>query len=267
MTQIIDNCRLEREDRAFLMSQRDLPVAFKTFARPAEVRNPWHKAENQGQMGSCQGNALTSVLERLWRVSTGETIQLSRIFAYLATQKLDGLIGRDVGSTISGGAKLALNYGVPLEINTGYPSTYPMGAAANKILSKPNYDAGRPYKAVSACAIGEDPEEAYSLIGGGGGISLGILWYQGIIPSDRVIRRYAPPAGTRSGHAVSNLGYLSNGLFEPWNSHRDGAFYITPEAWRQMMKHPYTAAIGLMGNEGSPADWISDSYMDHRTAK
>jgi hypothetical protein len=265
--EVIDNCRLEREDRAFLVAQQDMPKAFRAFGRPAEVSTGWHKDENQGYLGSCQGNDLTSCLERLQKVQGKTPEQLSRIFAYIATQKTDGLIGADQGSTISGGAKLALQYGVCPESMTGYPNAYPDAAARSKILSPANYQAGAPYKAKSTCAATEEPDDAMDFIGGGGAWSLGMLWWRGMIPADRVVRKYAPPAGTRSGHAIAVLGYTKDGLLIPINSHGDGEFYFTPEAWRQVMRHPYTACIGLMGNEGAPVDWMSESYMDQRTKK
>ena len=80
----------EKEDHAFLNALSEVPMATKAwseFSRPAEIGVEWHHTEDQGQIGSCQGNDLSSVLERLAFVR-GERVQLSRIFAYLATQKI-----------------------------------------------------------------------------------------------------------------------------------------------------------------------------------
>lgn len=259
---MVNNCRLELEDRGMLAQLRELPREFRTYSRPKFVSVDWHKTENQGPIGSCRGNALASTLERLQWVRNGskeKVVQLSRIFAYLATQKLDGLLGRDQGSTITNGKKVALDDGVPPEERTGYPRSYPSGAERTRILSQENYEAGAPFKAVSSWQCPEDPEEAMNFIGGGGAIDIGIVWYSGIIPRDRIIRDYSLTAGG-GGHAVSVLGYDEDGNLEPVNSHGDGPFKIAPNAWRKMMRHRYTAAIGLVGTtEPTPVDWLNNS--------
>lgn len=239
----MNNCRLELEDRAFLQGLANIPRAFKTFARPDSVGVEWHKTENQGPIGSCQGNGLSSCIERVEHVAQKPTVQLSRIFAYLATQKLDGLLGSDRGSTISGGAKLAKNTGVCPEDKTGYPRSYPGAAARQEILSTENYAAASLHKVASLWSAPEDPDEARNWIGGGGAISLGIVWPG--IPSDRIIRRFSGGSG---GHAVAVLGYDATYLVAV-NSWGDGPFKITNDAWRSMMRHSYTAAIGLAGDD------------------
>lgn len=257
-----DKTLIEMEDREWVASLEDVPDEFIACRRPEEVRNEWHRKENQLQLGSCGGTENSSALERLHFVSTGEVVQLSKIFAYLACQKLDGLLGADRGSTIANGAKLALNTGICPESLTGYPKSYPDAAARAKILSKENYAAAAPYKAAKAVKMAGS-EQSYDLIGGGGAINFCVLVYQGWIPADRIIRKYAPPKGARSGHANVNMGYLKDGLFEPWNSWNDGPYRVTPEAWEQMLRHPYTVAIGLLGNEGKPnVDWQNKSPWD-----
>lgn len=239
----VDNCRLEMEDREFLASLAEIPQAFKTFARPDSVGVEWHKSENQGPIGSCQGNDLSSCIERVEHVANKPAVQLSRIFAYLATQKLDGLLGSDRGSTISSGAKLAKNTGVCPESLTGYPSRYPGSSERSSILSDANYTAAGAHKVASLWNVPEDPEEAKNWIGGGGAISLGIRWPG--IPSNRIISSYR---GGSRGHAIAILGYDPQHLVAV-NSWGDGPFRITHDAWRSMMRASYTAAIGLAGDD------------------
>jgi len=257
-------CRLDLEDRGALQALPPIPRAFANFARAAEVLVDWHKTENQLQIGSCQGNGLTSLLERLqfvrWRDRL-KVVQLSRIFAYLAVQKLDGLLGVDQGSTIGNGIKLALSDGVPPEALTGYPDAYPGQRDRERILSAANYAAGKPFKAHSSWQAPEDVDEVMSFISGGGGISFGIPYWPGLIPRDRVVRSFNPPARFGS-HAMAVLGYTRRGNLLGVNSHADGPYEIEAAAWRAMIRHRWTVAIGLVGTEdGGPVDWLNDSYM------
>jgi C1A family cysteine protease len=251
----------EREDYAFLRSLPAAPMftaAWRAFSRPAEIDISWHKTEDQSQLGSCQGHSVSSVLERLAHVN-GESVQLSEIFAYLATQKIDGLLGSDRGSTISGGCKMAVQFGCPPETNTGYPRAYPGSAARAAILSEKNYKDAEPYKAKSAWQVPQDHDALLDFIGGGGGINFGITYYSNLIPSDRIVRAYNPPRNG-GGHAMCILGYDRNGNLRAANSHADGPYLITPNAWRTMLQHQWTAAIGLMGNpEAKPVDWYNNS--------
>lgn len=249
----VNNCRLDLEDRQLLSELQQVPRAFRSYSRPEEVRVDWHRTENQGQIGSCQGNDLTSCLERCQYVAGKRPVtQLSRIFAYLATQKIDGLLYRDRGSTISGGIRLALNHGVPPEPDTGYPRSYPSRSAIDRILSPDNYEAGKPFVALSSWSVPEDPDEAKNWIGGGGAISLGIKWPG--MPRDRVFRNFTGRGG--GGHAIAILGYEREGNLVGVNSHNDGRFEITENAWRQMVRHRWTAAVGLSGfSDPEPIDW------------
>jgi hypothetical protein len=260
----INNCRLDLEDRELLKSLPQAPMntaAWKAFKRPAEVTvSDWYKKENQGQIGSCQGAELAGVLERLAFVK-GKKVQLSKIFAYLATQKIDGLLGSDNGSTISGGGKLALTVGVPLESITGYPSRYPKQSDRVRILSPENYKAAEDWKAESIWACSQSQDETLDFIGGGGGLSFGISWYQELIPSDRIVRSFQPSRyRILGGHAMNVLGYNKDGNLRANNSHNDGEYIIMWEAWMQMLRDRNTAAIGLMGNkEAAPIDWYTNS--------
>ena len=253
---------LELEDRAYLERLEELPVAFRTFSRPPEVGVDWHKTENQGPIGSCQGNDLTSCLERLQFVRTNDktqVVQLSRIFAYLATQRIDRLLGSDQGSTISGGIKLATTVGVCPESMTGYPPTYPpTREITSRYLTQANYDAGASYKALKSWKAPADVDECMNFIGGGGAISIGVAYYRGLIPADRVVRRFNPPSRS-GGHAMAVLGYTRSGNLVAVNSHGDGRYEITPEAWTAMIRHSWTAAIGITGTTAPRVvDWQSE---------
>lgn len=248
---------LEKEDRGFLSGLSEIPATFRG-TRPRKISAAdWHRTENQGPIGSCRGNSGTSALERLRYVRTKERVNLSRIFFYLATQKIDGLLGGDRGSTISGGFKLMLETGCPTEDKTGYPPSYPNQAARSAVLTPENYAAGEPYKALSVKKPPVEFDDVCDTIAGGGAIDFGIRWSG--IPSDRVIRNWRPGNG---GHANCILGYDEElGLYEAWNSHGDGLYWIHPDAWKAMLRDSYTAAGAVFGQtEPEFVNW-TEGYL------
>ncbi len=260
-TQMSGNWNKDKENYSFIRNLSKVPMStplWQEFVRPVEVDIKWHRDEDQGQIGSCQGHSLTSALERLAFVR-GESVQLSEIFAYLASQKLDNLLGADKGSTISGGCQVGLEYGCPLDSLTGYPKSYPRRAVRDAILSPANYAAALPYKALSLWEVPDDHGKVLDFIGGGGAINFGIDYYDGLIPEDRIVRTYRP-RHVEGGHAMCVLGYDKDENLRAANSWADGGYLITPGAWKQMIAYRETAAIGLMGNkEATPVDWYHNS--------
>jgi hypothetical protein len=55
------------------------------------------------------------------------------------------------------------------------------------------------------------------------------------------------------------LGYTASGNLVAVNSHGDGRYEITPGAWRSMMRHRYTAAVGIAcDSQPRIVDWESE---------
>lgn len=233
---------LENEDRRFLSKLSPIPATFKG-TRPRKISAAdWHRTENQGPMGSCRGNSGTSGLERLAFVRNKTRVQLSRIFFYLACQKIDGLLGSDRGSTISGGFKLMLETGCPPEELTGYPGRYPAQDQRSQILKPDHYAAGEPFKALSVKKAPSEFGDVCDVIAGGGFIDFGIPWPG--LRSDRIFRF----TGSGGGHANVILGYDEDkGMYEAWNSHGDGLYWMPPEEWKKCLRHSYTAAGAVFG--------------------
>lgn len=257
---MVNNCRLDLENYDELAAMPDLPAAFMAFNAPPQVKVDWHKTEHQARLGSCNGVAGASTLERLAMVGRGEKTQLSDIYCYLGSQQIGGLLGIDQGSRPTDFLKLATDSGAPPEVLTGYPSAYPSTSQIKAILSAKNKAAGAPYKAKSVCVFRKDAsaESIRQFIGGGGAVLFGIKWYS-LIPSTRRVLQYTPPGGRLGGHANAVLGYESNGDLIGVNSWGDGEYCITPKALEQMIRYPGNVFVGLMGNEGKPVDWVKNS--------
>ena len=271
--------RISRERRD-LLEQMASPMLLRAgadFEPPEEIDpRPWHRIEMQGGMGSCQGHALSSVCEMAYHIATGEVTQFSPLFAYLATQEMDGLLGRDAGSTIYNGMNVAKRIGqLPLELMP-YPNPvrYP-----SLPISKIREDLEAGYKLASQFkirlhAICKNYADVFNYLSAGqGGVEIGIPWGNGLTPVNGLIERFVPGGG---GHAVAFLGYskrrdtegrkylwLANSWSQTWGN--NGWAEVSPTAVDQMGSHQFTTMIGLSDlSVPTPrkVDWRKDSVFE-----
>lgn len=270
---IEDNERYKKE-----MKATETPITFSAsdFSAPEEIDpRKWHRIENQGSMGSCQGHALSSVCEMAYYIATKKVTQFSPIWCYLLSQKIDGLLGSDRGSTIDGGRRCAQQYGLcPLEI---FP--YPNPVRYSTKIPEAAWDAATPNK-IRSHSVMESYDDIFNYLASGqGGVEIGISWGNGTRPnSDGVMESYKAGGG---GHAVSFLGYStrkdSQGrnylwLANSWgvqNWGKQGWAEVSPHAIEQMFSHRYTVMIGLSDLSTPaprPVDWIKDSVFKGRRA-
>lgn len=170
---------------------------------PAELDpRPFWSVSNQGQQGSCQGTAFADSAEICQLMATGEYVQLSRNWAYYLSQKFDGLLGRDQGSTLNGGSKAGSQVGLVLESEFGYTDNYRQGLSAFQA----RYDE-LAEKAAARKLLGEVPLQSYDdillfLQSLAGPVQIGIMWGIG---TDWEIKQYRAGGG---GHSVVFAGYL-----------------------------------------------------------
>lgn len=75
--------------------------------------------EDQGQLGSCTGNAIVGVMEYLIRVKK-DTTDLSRLFVYYNERVIEGTISEDAGAIIRDGIKTLASLGVCPEKSCKY---------------------------------------------------------------------------------------------------------------------------------------------------
>lgn len=253
---------LEQRDELAAMSPA-FTLRSGTFAEPERVdTRPILITEDQGSMGSCQGHALSTCMEWCHYVATGgEYKQLSRLFAYLGSQKQDNIVG-DNGSTLHGGAKLATDYGVCAETIYPYPDPvrYPGGGYRN--IPETAWQAALVHKLKTVQWITEEPQVKTWLAAGAGLVEIGIAWGQAMTPDARgcitsfragggghavVIGGYVPDAaaGVASGEGYWYL--LHNSWSRRWGM--QGWAYVAPRAVRQMLEHRFTTFVGLSDME------------------
>lgn len=179
----------------FTLPEADFPAIDYASLPERMGTSDWLITEDQGQIGSCQGNMLATVAEMAIHAATGMTIQLSRMWAYLQSQLVDNIRG-DHGSTLSGGEEAAKTVGLCLESLFPYPQSYtrtiPAGCAADAATRKlRNAQALPDYEAVMKW-----------LRHGVGGVGIGIDWNSYCEPdSDGCFTRYRSGGG--GGHSVA----------------------------------------------------------------
>lgn len=263
---------LEREDREFLASLPDADLMVPRSGTYEEVRldpRTLVKVENQGPVGSCQGHALSSVVEWCYTIATaGQVQQLSRAYAYYESQRIDGIVG-DRGSTISGGVKLALNTGICTEPKWPYVPRYNATRPSdwNSIL-----DDAKRFKIRRASKIKTYDDFRNYLGSGQGGISVGIAW--GSSMSVPVVERFIRGTG---GHAIAALclservdsqgrpyAWILNSWGESFGSREHPGWHEwSATAVSQMLADSWTEMIGLSDMpEAKPRKFLKEEWIE-----
>ncbi|MFO0919685.1 MAG: C1 family peptidase [Planctomycetaceae bacterium] len=251
----IDLEQRQRNLAELARTSRLLP-SFRGLRVPDRIDpRPWHRIENQGSMGSCQGHALSSVCEMAWRIATGCTsqkkmIQFSPLFAYIMSQRKDGISG-DQGSTINAGRLTAMQDGCcPLDL-----CPYPDPVQYTDRISREAIKAAAEFK-IRSHSLCRNYDDVFAFLASGqGGVEIGIAWGDQMMECrSGVLERFYPGQG---GHAVCFLGYddelqdrqgrrylwLANSWSERWGDH--GWARVSPAAVDQMCRHQDTVMCGL----------------------
>lgn len=217
---------------------------------PKEIDpRPFWQVSDQGQMGSCQSNALADAAELCGLLANGEYVQLSRNWPYYWSQSFSpGLLGKDAGSTLDGGSKAAQQVGFVREEDFPYSDNYREGLA--------RWNAQRETllpKAAEHKMLGEVPLSSYDdiyhfLASGSGVVQIGVLWGVG---TEWEITRYHSGGG---GHSVLFAGYLQvanwpkPGLLQPnsWgrNIGREGWQIWHPDSVEAACRTKYNVFVG-----------------------
>lgn len=230
----------------------ELPSKMDPRQTKLYTENGWMPTEDQLSIGACQGNALTENFEFNYTIDTGEVLQFSRMYAYIGSQKIDGING-DRGSTLNGGTKLAMK-GICTEKVGPYPRSYP----GHAYITQAMVDDAVNYKMNSATVI-KTAEEMKQYLGSGiGVVQIGMPWGSSNNPDAKhCITSFS--AG-RGGHSVVYCGYVpddvvgaSSGKFGYWFLKKNswgtrwglrGFAYVRPDVAQAQMNHNYSVFIG-----------------------
>jgi C1A family cysteine protease len=98
------------------------------LAPVVDLRQYCSAIEDQGNIGSCTGNAIAGQIELIDRKG-GKTLDVSRLFIYYEERVLEGSVRYDAGAYIRDGIRVCYTKGAPLE------SLWPY--VTNKFATKP----------------------------------------------------------------------------------------------------------------------------------
>jgi hypothetical protein len=265
--------RIDLENRTALQANAtSFDVQYSDFLEPEEI-DPRKKVRHDKQfnMGSCQGFSLANCGEYLWAIVSGwgeykNDKQCSSLFAYLESQRIDGLLGRDSGSTISGGLKVAMQIGFLEEKNLPYRTPYPSNARS--VVTDEMRRLAGALKVGSYSWLKSYDDIFKYLASGVGAVHTGTVWNNSFYASNGVIENISLANG--GGHATAWLGYSkrkdSRGRKYIWrlNSHNDSWTELSPSVVDKICGHGYTSIVGISDMttpEPRNIDWTKESIF------
>jgi hypothetical protein len=182
--------------------QQDKPIPDKV-----DLRSKCTPVENQGQIGSCTANAAVGALEYHFICRDGHSPDLSRMFVYFNSRRLQGDIQTDSGATIPQAMASVLAYGACQEQIWPYdPQLFA------QLPTQQAYADAKQFEAVQYARV-EGQKARLSALAEGLPIVFGIWLPErcykeaattGVIPQLTEEEKRAAPAG---GHAMLIVGY------------------------------------------------------------
>jgi C1A family cysteine protease len=181
------------------------PVSLNTIPTHVDLRNYASPIDDQGQLGSCTGNAIAGAIDLIDK-KNNKSLRVSRLFIYYQERLLEGDINQDNGAYIRDGIKACYTYGAPLETLAPYninqfavkPSNAAYADALNRKVT--GYQKCANFSAVkNALAIGNPVVVGFDVYSSFESYSVAAT---GIMPYPNTRREQL-----LGGHAVCLVGY------------------------------------------------------------
>ena len=191
-------------DHLFMAPEPIVGALPSSYSLRASFPDPY----NQGQVGSCTGNAVAGIVQyqRTKKVGAAKSWVPSRLFLYYNGRALEGTTKADAGASLRDVIKCLVNQGVCPETNWPYNTA--------KVFTKPGatpYKVAMKYQAVSYQSVPQDLTQMKACIAGGNPIVLGISVYESFmspqVAQTGVVSLPSPTERLLGGHAVLVVGY------------------------------------------------------------
>lgn len=92
-----------------------LPTLIESLASSIDLRQYCSPIDDQGQLGSCTGNAIAGAIDLLDRKTYNLQTRVSRLFIYYYERLIEGTVNYDNGAYIRDGMRATSTYGAPVE--------------------------------------------------------------------------------------------------------------------------------------------------------
>jgi C1A family cysteine protease len=174
---------------------------------------------DQGELGSCTGNAIVGALEYQENIQSETPVHLSRLFVYYNERLLEGDTDQDAGAEIRDGIKTLLLYGACDDALWPYD--------VSKFTEKPSLEAytdGLKHKALQYQSVDQTQDALTHALASGHPVVIGITVYDSLESDEAAATGTVPMPDTQAeqclgGHAVLLVGYdLEKRLWKVRNS-------------------------------------------------
>jgi C1A family cysteine protease len=191
------------DQRDFLYA--DLRPSGVRLPKAVDLRPSMSPVEDQGQLGSCTGNALAGALEFLEMKSGQPFVDLSRLFIYYNERAIEHTVSSDSGAQIRDGIKTLAAQGVCPE--NEWP--YVISAFAKKPGAKCYADAQKHtiqsyHRIASLAEMRACLAEGYPFVFG---FSVYESFESATVAKTGIVNMPKPPERQIGGHAVCAVGY------------------------------------------------------------
>jgi C1A family cysteine protease len=206
------------------------PVA--TLPAKVDLRPGMPPVYDQGQLGSCSGNAVAAAFQFDQMKEKIPSWNPSRLFIYYNERLIEGTVNEDDGAQLRDGIKAISTYGVCDESVWAYD--------VSKFAVKPSADAyteAKTHVAMQYARVGQDLLSLKQTLAGGFPVVVGIMLFEAFEGDDVAQSGMVPMPDPESdqclgGHAVVVAGYddsmkcfiMRNSWGKDWGD--EGYFYL-----------------------------------------
>ena len=179
-----------------------------TQSNIVDLRQYCSTIEDQGNLGSCTGNAIAGAIELLHK-RQNRTLDISRLFIYYYERMLIGTVNYDSGAYIRDGIKACYTYGAPTE------NLWPYNISKFKTVPPKTAIADAAKRKVTSYQRAIDFNAVIDAITSGYPVTIGFNVYSSFASSAVAKTGIMPYPNTSKeqllgGHAVLIVGYNKN---------------------------------------------------------
>ena len=183
----------------------------RPLARPpvVDLSGKFSPVYDQGDLGSCTGNAWVGALEYEENIQQEAFVSFSRLFIYFNERLLEGDIDQDGGAEIRDGIKTLVRYGACSE------GLWPYDIAKFKLKpSMEAYTEALNHKALQYSRVEQTENAITHALAAGHPVVCGIMIYDSFeseeVAKDGVVPMPKDGEACQGGHAVCIVGYDYN---------------------------------------------------------